>query len=201
MIGRLTVCGLLLLQWTLPLWGESGTLSDRKLGVGDRVRYRVVEDQEPVSEIVVGNTGALEVPFHGPVQAVGKTPAQLKGEIKEALEKELYISATVILNVIEYRLGTLNRGRVHLSGQVKSVGAVEIDLDLKNMLGRVLLTAGGLTDFADKKSVRIIRQNSDGDNITITVDLREVLDKGNLDSDVELRDGDFVIVNEKLINW
>lgn len=185
----------------VSLSAQPATVLDRNLGVGDRIRYRVIEDDEPISEILVGNTGALEIPFYGPIQAVGKTPEALKAEIKEALEKELYVTATVVLNVIEYRLGTLNRGRVHLSGQVKSIGAVEIDLDRKNMLGRVLLTAGGLTDFADKKNVRIIRQNAEGENITITVDLREVLDKGNLESDVELKDGDFVIVNEKLINW
>lgn len=174
---------------------------ERTLEVGDRVRYRVVEDEQPAVELSITNTGALELPFYGPIKAAGQTPSQLKQEIKVALEETLYRTATVYLDVLEYRPGSLNRGRVHLSGQVKSVGVMEIDLDRRNTLGRVLLAAGGLTDFADKRNVRIIRQTQDGQTETITVDLREVLEKGNLGSDVELRDGDFIIVNEKLINW
>lgn len=181
---------------------EEGEVSEeRVLAVGDRMRYRVVEDELPVVELVVGNTGALEVPFLGPVPAVGKSASSLREELKTLLEQDLYVTATVLLNVTEYRVGALNRGRVHLSGQVNTVGAVEIDLDQKNTLGRVLLSAGGLRDFADKRNVRIIRQDENGKNITISVDLREILDKGKLENDVELRDGDFIIVNEKLINW
>jgi hypothetical protein len=33
------------------------------------------------------------------------------------------------------------------------------------------------------------------------VDLHEVLDKGRLDLDVPLFDGDFVVVGSKLVNW
>ncbi len=176
-------------------------LEERPLAIGDRVHYRVMEDGEPRVELTVTNTGALELPFYGLIAAVGKTPAELRREIKTALEAELYRQATVQLSVVEYRIGALNRGRVHLSGAVNRVGAVEIDLDQENSLGRVLLTAGGLSDFADKRNVRIVRRSPDGETQTITVDLREVLDHGRLDKDVELVDGDFVIVNERLINW
>lgn len=175
--------------------------SGRELGVGDRVRYQVLEDEQPSVELLVGNTGMLDLPFYGPIIAVGKTIVDIKADIKKSLEEDLYWSATVVLNVMEYRVGTLNRGRVHLSGQVKSIGVVEIDLDRENTLGRILLSSGGLTDFADKKNVRIIRQNEAGESVTITVDLREVFEKGKLENDVSLQDGDFVIVNEKFINW
>lgn len=173
----------------------------RKLGVGDRVRYQVREDGDPMVVLEVGNTGTIDLPYYGPIGAVGKTAAQMREEISTALELELYVTASVRLDVIEYRVGALNRGRVHLAGQVRQVGMVEIDLDQQNTLGRVLLSAGGLADFADKRHVRIIRRNERGEPETITVDLREVLDRGRIEKDVELRDGDLVIVDEKLINW
>ncbi|WP_221032539.1 polysaccharide biosynthesis/export family protein [Actomonas aquatica] len=200
-IIQLALATVVLLSGSLvsPLRAE--VRPDRPLAVGDRLRYRVTEDGEPTVELVVGNTGAVELPFYGPLDAAGLTIPELRASIKTALETELYVTATVNLTVAEYRMDDLSRGRVHLSGQVRQVGPVEIDLSRENFLGRVLLAAGGLTDFADKRNVRIVRQHEGGETRTITVDLRAVLDQGRLEQDVALQDGDFVIVGEKLINW
>jgi protein involved in polysaccharide export with SLBB domain len=171
------------------------------INVGDRLRYQVLEDEDPPTEIVVSNTGRIELPYYGPIEAAGKSLPQLVSDITLALQKDLYVKATVRLNVIEFHTRAVNRGRVHLSGQVRKIGPVDIDMSELNTLGKIILAAGGVTDFAETRAVRIIRKSADGGFTTISVDLRAVLEKGQIEKDVELRDGDFIIVDERLIKW
>ena len=66
-------------------------LDDRqKLGPGDRVTYRVIEDQDDPRSLTITDSGDLEVPYLGLVHAAGKTSLQLAKEVKGLLEKQLY---------------------------------------------------------------------------------------------------------------
>ncbi len=172
------------------------------INVGDRLRYQVTEDGDPAVDLVVNNAGTLELPYYGPIVAAGKTLPALLADIKEALERELYVTATVRLTVTEFHTRAINRGRVHLTGQVRKLGPFDIDMSERNTLGRTILAAGGLSDFADDRKVRVVRKDpATGGFKTIVVDLKEVLEKGRIEKDLELQDGDFIIVDEKIIKW
>ena len=173
----------------------------RQIAVGDNLRYQVVEDRDPAVELTVSNTGMIDLPYYGTLQAAGRTIEELRAAIVTALETELYVRATVRVQILTFSQGAVNRGRVHLSGQVRRVGPFEINLSDRPTLGQTILAAGGLADFGDPRNVRIVRKNSEGATRTIVVDLREVLSKGKIDKDVELQDGDFIIVDERMINW
>jgi polysaccharide export outer membrane protein len=172
----------------------------RLLTVGDRLRYQVVEDGDNSVELAISNTGMVDIPYHGPMKAAGRPLPDLVASIKSALEAKFYVTATVRVEVLAFSQGAVNRGRVHLAGQVRRVGPIEIDLSEKTTLGQTILAAGGLADFADPRNVRIIRREG-AETRTIRVDLREVLNRGRIDKDVELMDGDFIIVDERLVNW
>lgn len=181
--------------------GEGPAAADsRPLEVGDRLRYQVVEDGDRPVELAISNTGMIDVPYHGPMKAAGRALPELVASIKSELEARLYVTATVRVEVLAFSQGAVNRGRVHLAGQVRRVGPVEIDLSEKPTLGQTILAAGGLADFADARNVRIVRREG-AETRTIKVDLREVLNRGRIDKDVQLMDGDFIIVDERMVNW
>ncbi len=185
----------------VSLRGEDLPLPDvRPLAVGDRLRYQVVEDGDNPVELAISNTGMIDIPYHGPMKAAGRLLPDLVASIKTELEAKFYVSATVRVEVLAFSQRAVNRGRVHLSGQVRRVGPIEIDLSEKPTLGQTILAAGGLADFADFRNVRIIRREGN-ETRTIKVDLREVLKSGRIDKDVELMDGDFIIVDERMVNW
>lgn len=185
-----------------PTTETATSAADNIITVGDRLRYQVIEDGDAPVELVVSNTGMIELPYYGPIAASGKGLPQLVTDITAALQKDLYLTATVRLTVLEYHTRAVNRGRIHLSGQVKKIGPVDIDMSERNTLGRTILAAGGLADFADERKVRVIRRDAaTGTFKTLTVDLEEVLTKGRIEKDLELRDGDFVIVDERMIKW
>lgn len=180
----------------------AATAAPSLVNVGDRLRYQVAEDGDAPVDLIVSNAGTLDLPYFGPIVAAGKTLPALLADIKEALEQDLYVTATVRLTVTEFHTRAINRGRVHLTGQVRKLGPFDIDMSERNTLGRTILAAGGLSDFADDRKVRVVRKDpATGGFKTIVVDLKEVLEKGRIEKDLELQDGDFIIVDEKIIKW
>jgi polysaccharide export outer membrane protein len=91
-------------------------------------------------------------------------------------------------------------GKVYLIGPVRNPGPIEIPSGEDFTAGKAILRAGGFGDFADKKNVQIIRRTPLG-NTTIKINLADVFEKGKIDADVTLEDGDFVIVPQRAWNF
>lgn len=180
----------------------SSTGNTDELRPGDRIRFQVVEGDDPATELVVNAAGLIDVPYLGPARVAGHSIQDVAVAIKTELEKGYFVTATVRLLLIERPGKSSVRGRVYLSGQVRRIGAFEIDRADNNTVGKIILAAGGLTDFADAKKIKIVRVSpTNGEPTTQVVDLREVIEKGRIDKDVPIYDGDFVIVDARLVNW
>jgi polysaccharide export outer membrane protein len=169
---------------------------------GDRLRFSVMEDADLAGEAVISGSGKIELPLIGLSVAAGKTVEQVSAEVRQALEADFLVKATVRIMLADRPERSANRGRVFLAGQMRKIGVVDIDLSENNTVGRVVLANGGLADFADGRKIRIIRKSGSGPAVeTLVVDLDEVLKKGRIDKDVPIFDGDFVIADAKLVNW
>lgn len=171
----------------------------QKLGAGDRVSYRVVEEKHDPIGLLVTDSGEMELPLIGRVHATGKTCRQLAYEIKPMLEKEYFYHATVIIGLDT--IGSRPRGKVYLTGQVRNQGALELMPDETVTLSKAVLRAGGLADFANKKKIKLMRKQPDGTTRTTIVDLGEILTKGRLEKDPVLEPDDLIVVPERLINF
>jgi len=201
-----------------------------KLGIGDRVSFRVVEDRRAPIGLVVTDSGEMEVPLIGRVTATDKTCKQLAQEIKPLLERDYYVRATVIIGLDQ--IGAKSRGKVYITGQVRAPGILEIQADDPLTISKAILKAGSLADFANKREVRVIRKREiqpgeqpharktaakkpsffsqvfgtrkEAPNEfteTFIVDLVEILEKGHLEKDLLLKAGDLVVVPERLFNF
>ena len=139
-------------------------------------------------------------PYLGRVKAVDKTCKQLEREVKDALEKDLYYHATVIVAVDQLNK---KRGSVYVVGQVRTAGAVDIPSDEAFTLSKAILKAGGFADLADKKRVRITRQSDSGDSSKklFVVDVSAIFEKGNTETDIRLEPGDLVFVPSRAFNF
>jgi protein involved in polysaccharide export with SLBB domain len=127
-----------------------------KLGAGDRVSFRVIEDRHEPITLVVTDSGEMEVPLVGRVKALDKTCKQLAYEIKPLFEKEYFVKATVIVGLD--LVGTKSRGKVYLTGQVRAPGVLELMPGEPVTVSQAILRAQGLADFANKREVRLIRK-------------------------------------------
>lgn len=178
------------------------TLDDQKtLGVGDTVIFRVLEDQEEPKPLTVTDTGDLDVPELGLVKAAGKTSKELAFEIKSKLEQTTYYRATVQLG-IQLLNKTISGRRIYIAGQVRTTGPQEIPAGETWTVSRAIMGAGGFTDYADKKKVRVIRAGSKGNHgKTYVVNVAEVLEKGQTQSDLDVEPEDLIFVPGRAINF
>ena len=176
-----------------------------KLRVGDTVSFQILEDRiwnslDAPKPLVVTDSGELDAPYVGRVMAVDKTCQQVAEEIKAGLEKDYYHKATVVLS-----LNVANRilGRVYIWGQVRSQGALEIQMNENLTAGQAILKAGGLAEFANKTKVKVVRGAADakGAKQTFDLNMEDILEKGKTEKDVVLQPGDLIIVPSSLFNF
>ena len=182
------------------------SLDDKhKLAIGDRLSFRILEDQEDPAEprepksLIVADSGELEVPYIGRFSAEGKTSKQLARELKAALERDYYYQATVLIAV---DLMAKTRGKVYLVGPVRVPGPQDIPSDETLTLSKAIMRAGGFSDYADKRNVKVTRKGATlADKKTLVVDVGEILEKGRVERDVVLEPDDLILIEEKSIRF
>ena len=217
---------------TVALTTSMEVLNDKtKLGIGDHVSFRIVEDRHEPIRLFVTDSGEMEIPLVGRVNARGKTCKQLAYEIKPLFEKEYFKNATVIIGLD--LVSTKPLGKVFITGQVRSGGVMELMPGEPVTVSQAILRAGGVGDFADKRKVRLVRKKEgvpamtaealkraqpekksfiktmfswkkeppNDATVTYIVDLVDILENGHLERDPELKVGDLIFVPERLINY
>ncbi len=205
--------------------------STTKLGIGDHVSFRIVEDRHEPIRLFVTDSGEMEIPLVGRVNARGKTCKQLAYEIKPLFEKDYFKTATVIIGLD--LVGTKPLGKVFITGQIRAGGVMELMPGEPVTVSQAILRAGGVGDFADKRKVRLVRKKDgvpamtaealqlvqpkkksflksvfswkkevpNNSTVTYIVDLVDILENGHLERDPELKVGDLIFVPERLINY
>ncbi len=172
--------------------------NSRRLGAGDRLSYRVVQERRAPLSLTVTDSGEVEVPLIGRVRASGRTCKELAEAIKPMLQKEYFIHATVIIGLDS--ASQKSRGTVYVSGQVRTQGSIELPPEDRLTVSKAILKAGGFAEFSDMRKVKLVRSRPGGSVETTIVDVDAVLTKGQIDKDPVLQPDDRIIVPRKFIN-
>jgi polysaccharide export outer membrane protein len=171
----------------------SGSTYSHRIKSGDKIAIRFLNNYDlsktsfnvdATMEVgyVIDDRGLANMPLVGKVQLSGLT----REEASRKLEK-LYSS---VLNnpIIEVSIISI---KVNVFGEVGSQGKYLIDRDNLSLID-LLAEAGGVTNKARKKSIRIIRGNPKNPEI-IVVDLRRI---GSMKyQELLMQDNDIVIVD------
>lgn len=187
----------------LPLHNMQGSISLKDIIIGrkDTLLYRVLEDRDPPIKLQVSEAGTVFIPYYGELVVAGKSLEEVKSTLTLALESSFYKKATVFIS-LEQESNSLSPSLVYLGGKVNKVGAIPLDPMKQNTVTKVILAAGGFADFADDSKVKLVRKALDTGKIsTFYVDVASILEKGELDKDLDVTDGDFIIVPKRLFNW
>jgi len=110
----------------------------------------------------VAEDGSIELPYLGKVQAAGKTTAEMGALLNEALKPYLKFTSIKV---------TLSNFRVTVLGEVARPG-VQYTYDTKLTVLQALATAGDFTQFANRKSIRLIRESEEGTEM-VTLNLQD----------------------------
>jgi protein involved in polysaccharide export with SLBB domain len=185
-----------------PSYTNAANMLDDKyrLAIGDQLSFQIIEDEDDPVHLVVTDSGDLQVPYIGRYPAVGKTCKELALALKVELEKEYYKQATVIIAV---DLKPESRGKIYLVGAVRDPGPEDISSDEALTVSKAILRAGGFTDYADQKNVKVTRSTGTGhgDEKTFIVNVSQIFEKGNNEDDLTLQPGDLIFVPERMIRF
>jgi polysaccharide export outer membrane protein len=158
--------------------------SEYVIGVGDIVSIRVLGREEMTLRERVRADGRVSLLLIGDVEARGKRPSALKAELEGRL-KDYIVSPSVVVNIDETQPTT-----VLLLGEVAKPGTYPLEQDPR--LLHALSLGGGLTDYASRSGIFVVRSEPKPIRIRFTFDAirRNIGGAG----DFQLRRGDLVEV-------
>ena len=169
----------------VPAPGAPAAAQHYLIGSGDVLTIAVWRDENLTRSVVVLPDGKISFPLVGEVVAGGKTVAQLNRELKAKLAR--YVSDVGL--TVEVKQS--NSMIIYIIGQVNAPGR-QVMLDSTNVL-QALAMAGGLNPFADRGAVKVFRRQGDK-TLVFPFDYDEVAEGRHLETNVELKRGDVVIV-------
>jgi polysaccharide export outer membrane protein len=160
---------------------------DYKVGVEDIFSVKVWEDDRIKGDVIVGPDGTISLPLINSVRAAGLTFEQFRETIADAAKK--YVLGTV---TVELLLKQINSRFVCVGGEVKKPG--KYPLIAPTNVYQLIVAAGGLTEYANKKHLNLIRtENSKQRSIAINFD--DIQNGKNLDKfNIDLKPGDCLSV-------
>ena len=157
--------------------------TDYRLATGDKLRIEVYKDPQMSQSLQIRPDGKITLPLVGDVPAAGKTSAELRDELATSLKE--YINNPVVTVIVVETVPQF----VHVMGEVNSPGPQAIGRELSIL--QALSTAGGFKDFANKKSILVLRKGPRGQE-SLTFNYNDAI-KGEAKI-LTLQPGDTVIV-------
>jgi polysaccharide export outer membrane protein len=162
------------------------TAVDYRLTAGDKLRIEVYKDTQLSQSLQVRPDGKITLPLVGDVAAAGRTSAELRDALVTALEE--YIAKPVVTVIVTETIPQV----VYVTGEVNKPGALPLVNGPISIIQAIAM-AGGFTDFANKKDVRVQRKGASGMQ-TLKFNYKEALEDDNRREPLQLQPGDTVIV-------
>lgn len=176
--------------WVKDLPKESASASTEYLiNTGDTVSVRVLGAGGSVQEAMstrakVRTDGRIAMPMLGDVEVRGKRPSAVRLEI-EARLKEYLNGPSVTVNIDEFQPLTIS-----VLGEVAHPGTFTID-PTQASVATLLANAGGLTEYADRDRIFVLRGAPSNQRIRFTW---EAVSRDPVATHFTLRPGDVVVV-------
>jgi polysaccharide export outer membrane protein len=157
-----------------------------RLNPGDKLEITVWEEEKLKQEVVVLPDGTISFPLAGHIAAAGKTTEDLVVLLREHLSKFIPDSE------INVRLIAAEGNKIYVTGEVAHPGVFVMTSPTDVI--QALSMAGGLTPFAKKNSIIILKREAGGRARSLSFEYGDVEDGENIESNIVLQSGDTIIV-------
>jgi len=137
-------------QISIPIQAAKNTVSDYRLGAGDKLGITVFNEKELSMEVLLSDAGTFLYPFLGEIVAKNKTIGELQFLLTQELKDGYLVDPKVYVSVIEYRPFFVN-------GEVGKPGGYPFQPGLT--IRKAISLAGGLTARASASKIYVIHEN------------------------------------------
>lgn len=163
------------------------------LGAGDTIQVEIFNVPEYSGSQQVLADGSVNLAAINPVRISGLTPQEAEQVIAAAYSQELrYPQITVVIE-------TPRPLRIAIAGEVGQPGLYTLAPEGNAQfptVSQALQMAGGVTQAADLQRVQLRRSNGNQPAQVVMLDLWQLLNNGDVQQDLVLRDGDAIVIGE-----
>lgn len=152
------------------------------IGPGDTIKVQLYGKENKSHELTVERDGTIQFPELGPINVSGLSYTELKESLSQRISEQ-YIG--VQSNV---SLGELRSIQVFVLGESFKPGAYTVS-SLSTVMN-ALYVSGGLTDIGSLRNIQLKRNGQ----LVSTIDLYDLLLKGDTSDDQRLRSGDVIYI-------
>lgn len=168
---------------------EVGFSDEYRIGVGDTLEVNVWRNPDLSIGVPVRPDGMISVPLVGDVAVGNKTPQEVSTAITSELAQ--YIRDPYVTVIVTTMGSDQYRSRVRVTGAVARPISVTYRQGMTVL--DVVLEAGGVTEFANAGRTALYRASGE----RIDIDLRGILNKGDMSTNYALVPGDVITVPER----
>jgi polysaccharide biosynthesis/export protein len=176
---------------TISLFSSLGFSGDYIVGEGDVLQISVYENDDLSTVARVTYEGTIAVPLLGQVVVKDFTVSGVAKKIQSLYADGYIVNPQVNVFIREHR----SRKAVIL-GQVNDPGIY--NLRERTSLLELISQAGGLTKYAGTMAT-IKRGNGDPEKNTIEVDFKKLVEGGETDFNIQIKDGDSVYIPKQKV--
>jgi polysaccharide export outer membrane protein len=160
---------------------------DYQTGPGDVLKIIVYDNDDLKAKVRISDTGTIVMPLLGKIDIRKLTIDQITEKITHLLADGYLVNPQVNVFVEEYR-----SKKVVVLGSVRKPGIVELSGEITFL--ELISRSGGL-DKGAGESATIQRTTSKGEKI-IVIDLKGLIEFGDISQNVMISDGDTVFVSK-----
>ena len=159
--------------------------ADYIIGPGDKISIQVFGKEKDELELTVNREGQIIFPAHGPFTVSGLSFNEMK-RLLTARIKEKVIGVDVVVGI-----ASLRSMRIFVLGDAHKPGPYT--LSSLSSITHAIFAAGGISDIGSLRNIQLKRAGK----LVTTLDLYELLIKGDSRSDVLLQSGDVIFIAPK----
>jgi len=155
---------------------------DYVLGPGDSIRVQLFGNVSGIYELEVSREGVLNLPQLGPITVAGLSFSEFRADLKNRV-REMLIGTQVSIS-----MGALRTIRVFVLGDANRPGSYVISS--MSTISSALYRSGGISEVGTLRNIQLKRQG----RTVATLDLYDLLLKGDTSGDVRLQPSDVIFV-------
>lgn len=163
---------------------QAAAVNDYRIGPKDLLEITVFGLPELTQTARVAEDGSITMPLLGKVDVAGLTAQELEAKLASVLDQQYTKGARVTVFIREYQKISI-LGAVGRPGQYEIVGPTR--------LLQAIAQAGGLTSQA-MTELHVYRVDKDGRQTTTTINVQDLIVRGNQELNIELLPKDVISV-------
>lgn len=166
---------------------EVKTKKAHRIEIGDRLKVKIYPEDQFIkgADVEVSTEGTITLSLLGKIKVERMQVSEAEGEITRRLEE--YLVSPVVVVELSAKLVEKEKRSVSVLGSVQKPGSYEIPAEGKLTLLKVISLAGGFSDVANVKNIKVIRKDKDKTRV-IRANAEAIISGKTQDIDLEPED-------------